>query len=407
MPTVSWKIGAGLAAALAIVLAITFSVTHVAAGQFPEAATIGQNVTSFQELTDRFQTLAREKGAVYAYDVLRIAPVPPGTDLHLLGHSVGDILYQQEGIDGIKECTQDFRNACSHSIVIGTLNEFGSGETTIEKIRAACKLAPGGTGAYTMCFHGLGHGVFAYFGYDMPKAVAFCKRLGTPEYGDQEFTQCVGGMIMELIDGGGHDHDLWTVANGKYLDPKDPLAPCDTSLIPDEAKSFCYMYLTPHLFSAAGAELASPDPSTFPKAFSYCTPIRDASLRDVCYSSFGKEFVPLAGARDIRSVDAFSNDQYRLAIQWCMMAPGEKAQEDCLSQALASVFWGGENNPQASFRFCSLTPTGDIQDDCYKQLGTNIASFTQGDQRTQLCEQLPADDVESCKTQQIGPAERP
>ncbi len=102
--------------------------------------------------------------------------------------------------------------------------------------------------AYDMCYHGLGHGVFAYFGYNIPQAVAFCQKLGTAQDDYQEFPECVGGMIMELVDGGGHDHADWVVANQKYFNANDPLAPCDTSLIPDAAKGYCYLYLTPHLY---------------------------------------------------------------------------------------------------------------------------------------------------------------
>ena len=318
-------------ALLGIIIAPRLS-AHLDLGTYPEVQDVAAKASawSFADLSSYFRVLAQEKGAVYAYKVLGVAKLPPNIDLHLLAHEVGDVLYTQEGIDGIKECTSDFRNACSHSIVIGALQDFGTGKATIPKIQAACKLAPGGPGAYTMCFHGLGHGVFAYFGYDMQKAVAFCKRLGTREYGNQEFTQCVGGMIMELVDGGGHDHERWLVANKKYLDPHDPLAPCDGKLIPQEAKSFCYSYLTPHLFQVAGADLGHPDPATFPAAFKMCDPITDTNLKYVCYGSFGKEFIPLAGARDIRRVDAFSDEEYKTAIDWCMLAPYDEAREACI-----------------------------------------------------------------------------
>ncbi|HVU75503.1 MAG TPA: hypothetical protein VHD38_01530 [Candidatus Paceibacterota bacterium] len=406
MGAASWKQIVLLCCVFAIIVAgyLFRDVRPAQAGAYPEAATIGSGNPSFDALADRFRDLAQKKGGVYAFDILKIAQLPPGIDLHLMGHVVGDELYKQKGVDGIEFCTQDFRNACSHAIVIGTLNEFGAGDATVEKIREACKKAPGGTGAYTMCFHGLGHGVFAYFGYDIPKAVDFCKRLGTPAYNDLEYTQCVGGIIMELIDGGGHDHDQWVSANEKYLDPNDPLSPCDRSLIPEEAKSFCIMYLTPHLFEAAGANLGNPDPVFFPKAFSFCDGFGDSRLRDMCYSSFGKEFIPLAASRDIRSVDQMSDTQYQLAIQWCMLAPHTEAQTQCIHQALASVFWGGENNPDASFRFCSLVGDADIKSSCYSELGRDINTYTTGDTRTELCNKLPAEDVKACTDTVPDPA---
>jgi hypothetical protein len=210
-------------------------------------------------------------------------------------------------------------------------------------------------------------------------------------------------MIMELIDGGGHDHEEWLVAHNKYLDPNDPLAPCDGPLIPEATKSFCYIYLTPHLFEAAGANLGNPDPATFTKAFSFCTPITDKRLRDTCYGSFGKEFIPLAGARDIRSVDTLPDTTYQTAISWCMKGPNVEAQGACLAQALGSIFWGGENNPDASFRFCSLVSDGQAQGACYHSLAVDIASYTTGASRTKLCERLPAVEVAACESRKAGP----
>jgi hypothetical protein len=401
MQGATWKHLALLCAALAIVLGAR-SLLRVEI--YPEAKTIGNEVATFQQLSERFVALAKEKGGAYAFEILREAALPPNTDLHLLGHAVGDILYEQEGVDAIKECTQEFRNACSHSVVIGALNEFGAGDATIKKIQEACAFAPGGPGAYTMCFHGLGHGVFAYFGYDIPKTVAFCKRLGTPAHGEQEYPQCVGGMTMELVGGGGHDRDTWVSSRQKYLDPADPLSPCDRSLVPDEAKSFCYTYLTPRLFEAAGADLANPDPSTFPEAFSYCDVIKDVKLREGCYGSFGKEFIPLAAARDIRNVDAMSDEQYRLAISWCSTAKVAAAKDACIAQELESVFWGGENDPQASLRFCSLVSGERMQATCYRTLAYDVSLYVpDSGQHAALCASLPEAYREECaKTRTAG-----
>lgn len=377
-----------------------YRTTHI---PYIEAQTIGVGVTSFDQLEKRFASLAESKGAVYAFDVLRIAQLPPNTDLHLLGHTIGDILYKQKGVQGIEDCTQEFRNACSHTIVIGTLDEYG-GQAALPLIDDSCKKAPGGPGAYTMCYHGLGHGVFAYFGYDLAKTAAFCKKMGTAAYHDQQYIECVGGSIMELMGGGGHDHEKWLVAQKKYL-TDDPLSPCMDAVIPDEAKSICFIYLTPELFLRAGANLGNPDPNTFPKAFSYCDAIPSSRqlLRDACFGGFGKEFVPLAGSRDIRNVTLFTDQQYQEAISWCHMAGVHDGEVSCIKEALASVFWGGENDPQASFRFCALVGAN-IQSSCYRNLGNNIVMYTNKKQRDDLCAQLLSVSKESCDKRQVYPS---
>ena len=68
----------------------------------PEVAFLATQDYDFKELTGYFTQLANDKGAVYAYDVLKVAPISPGIDMHLLGHLVGDILYKQKGVEGMK-----------------------------------------------------------------------------------------------------------------------------------------------------------------------------------------------------------------------------------------------------------------------------------------------------------------
>src|SRR5438876_609575 len=83
--------------------------------------------SNFDQLKSYFHDLAQKKGARYAFEILRQAPLGPNIDLHLLGHTVGDELYKQEGLNGITDCNNDFRNACSHSIVIGLFYDKGEG----------------------------------------------------------------------------------------------------------------------------------------------------------------------------------------------------------------------------------------------------------------------------------------
>ena len=366
---------------------------------YPEVTTIGVEAEDFQQLSNRFQSLAQEKGALYAYDVLRRATLPPGTDVHLLGHSVGDELYKQKGVSGIADCTQEFRNACSHTMVIGALNEFG-GEKALPLIRDACTKAPGGSGAYTMCHHGLGHGVFAYYGYDLEKTVAFCKKTGTAAYDNREYGECVGGAIMELMGGGGHDRVAWSASRETYLNTQDPLAPCSTGVIPRDAKGFCYSYITPHLFEVSGGDLANPLPEDFAAAFTYCDKIpKDTSdLRRDCFSGIGKEFPVLALSRDIRSVDRADDGALRRMRDWCALAPHEEAYEDCTRSIVSSLYWGGENDPHTVIRFCELADaTG--RNSCFGGIFEEAKRYPSLQYPgAEICPLVPIDIESSCRT---------
>jgi hypothetical protein len=357
---------------------------------YSEVDLIAQGGGSFKDLSNRLTEIAEEKGALYAFEVLKRAPLPPNVDVHLLGHIVGDILYKQKGAKGILDCTDDFRNACSHTIVIGTLLE--KGPESFGEIVDLCKQAPGGSGAYTMCFHGLGHGVLAYNEYELPLAVKMCEMSGTQR---REYEECVGGAIMEMI-GGVHDPEVWQEKVKKYFKESDPLYPCNAEFMPERVRGMCYTYLTPHLFTSAGGDLGSPTPRDFEKAFTYCEPL-SGSDRQVCFAGFGKEFVVLAQERDIRAIDKMSDKQLSKVYEWCSLARPEDGEAACVGSALSSIFWGGENDPAASVRFCSLAPV-ETRSECFDALFGNAVSYLHPTDpaRAAICDTVPNDLKESC-----------
>ncbi|MEK9160545.1 MAG: hypothetical protein AAB440_00715 [Patescibacteria group bacterium] len=375
---------AGLMLGVAVLMTVNSSSVS-----YPEVRELAQHDTdSFQELSTYFRKLAELKGAPYAFEVLMRAPLPPDTDPHLLGHIIGDVLYAQKGIDGIALCTDDFRNACSHSVVIGILTEHGEGSLPL--VAETCRQAPGGTGAYTMCYHGLGHGVLAYVGYDLERAVAMCKLTGTIEYRDQEYTECVGGTIMEMI-AGIHDPLAWEQQVTKYFKDDDPLYPCDASFMPEVARERCYTYLTPHLFTAADLTPSGAGPHDYRNAFAFCDaiPLRRTDLREACNGGFGKEFVALVKDRDIRTIGTMDEASVKNVRAWCAHAGSEEGEAACARHALASLFWGGESEPDAAFLFCEVAE-GTSQTRCYQELSGHIAYYLSGTLYGQtLCARLP------------------
>ena len=350
----------------------------------------------FKELSDYFINIAEEKGAAYALDLLKIAPVPPDTDLHLLAHVVGDILYKQEGIGGISVCTHDFRNACSHTIVIGILLEEGEG--AIPKITEACLNAPGGSGAYTMCFHGLGHGVLAYTDYDLERAVELCKKTSTSKYGE-ESSHCISGTIMEILSGV-HNPELWDKQYKKYLIEDAPLYPCSADFMPSDARYLCYLYITPHLFESAGGNLGNLEVEDYIKAFTFCNkiPVSDTRNRDACYGGFGKEFIVLAQERDIRIIDMMNDEQLKNVYEWCLLADNNMGTISCIKQATNSMYWGGENDRGGAIRFCNVLSDSNHKDACFGNLiGAVQVYIEDSNYRGEFCKDLPDSYYERCQ----------
>lgn len=349
---------------------------------------------NFGAITNFMVELAREKGGVHAFEVLRVGEFPPNVDLHLLGHSVGDELYKQTGIEGMKYCTHDFRNACSHSIVIGALLEDGVG--VLDVVNDVCKDAPGGPGAYTMCFHGFGHGVLAYAEYEVPDAIELCKRVGTAEYNDREYIECVGGAIMEMY-GGVHDKELWAAKAEKYLDDENPLAMCQADYMPEDAKQICYTYITPFIFDAAGAENGNPTPDIFKEAFGFCDNAEPGMNQDTCYAGLGKEFIVLVQGRDIRRVEDTPDAKLAEAAGWCELAESPRAQELCKLEILNSIFWGGENHYSVSLRYCAHVTPRSLQEECFNRV-INYTEYYQADPafREGVCADIPEQHKARC-----------
>jgi hypothetical protein len=364
--------------------------------QYPELAQINGSKGSFQEITDYFTKLANTKGAAYAYEVLKRTELAAGTDYHLLAHAVGDVLYKQQGIEGIKVCTNDFRNACSHSVVIGIFRKDGL--RALDAIAKACKEAPGGKGAYTMCFHGLGHGVLAYTEYNMEDAVKLCQKTGTKEYYQQEYIECVGGVTMEMANGV-HDIPQWEKMYPMYFSKDNPLSPCNRAFMPAMVRPQCYVYLTPKLFEAAGTIGNSPSPDEIDTAFSYCDqiPFTDQKSRNECYGGFGKEFIVLAQGGDIRQMETLTKPQLQRVTDWCELADRFDAIQSCLDQAANSLYWGGENSWDTSVGLCS-TVGNEQKKNCYTNIMNAVSYYSDdpSDKKT-FCQALPKTYQDDCK----------
>lgn len=328
----------------------------------------------------------------YTYDLLITTQLPPNIDLHLLGHTVGNLMYDQYGLDAMQYCTPDLRNACSHSVVVGAL--LDNGLAALEDVHAACKKAPGGSGAYTMCFHGFGHGVLAFTEYDFDKAVALCQKVGTPEYQNEEAGQCVGGAVMELRDGV-HDRAMWETKIASYINTDNPLGLCQRPSIFSEAKKHCYSYITPFLFDAAGANGGLPKVEHYAPAVAYCEKEPDSVFREQCYAGFGKEFIVLAGSYDIQHIDELPSEVLATAASWCSTASTPDAVRACSLEIVHSLYWGGENNINGAIRYCSVLGDG-LQEDCFNTLYSDVLTYQNENHVREVCSLVPAAAVENC-----------
>jgi hypothetical protein len=248
-----------------------------------------------------------------------------------------------------------------------------------------------------MCFHGFGHGVLAYTDYEIPDAITLCGKVGTNVYGKQEESQCIGGIVMEMFQGI-HDPEVWAEKKDKFLSIDDPLRMCTSAYMPEQAKVLCYSYITPFIFEAAGAGDGNPTPDIYKKSFSYCDVVKNDAERQSCYGGLGKEFIVLSQDRDIRRIEDTPDEKLQLSSSWCMLAEREEAQTACLTSILDSLYWGGENDPEVSIRYCALLESGAPKNACFNHL-FQITTYYQNDMsvRKTICDTVPNEYKNSCE----------
>lgn len=371
---------------------IGIAILYIQNSAYPEVREISSVSLSTDEYANYFEQLAKEKGSSYAFEVLRRAAFPAGVNVHSVAHPIGYVLFDEQGIRGIRDCTQEFRNACAHSIVIQSLLTFGP--QALNEMEALCKDVPGGEGGYATCFHGVGHGLVVYLEFNFPEAVRQCEAFKNDTDGIltrrfmDPWQECIGGAVMEFIQGT-HDREVSVPAQALYAPDEDPFMPCTADFMWDDAPAACYLSLTQRFFVAVGALEEVPSPDTYPNAMKYCEEVDDAYERSACFGGFGKEYVFYATQRDGGDVNLLSDTALTDIHSWCAFANEPAGSAYCRSIALDSLFWTGVNNPASATSFCRLAPEKHMQDECYTDLIENGTFFLEGANRDKLCRLMP------------------
>lgn len=377
-----------------------FSLQYIHDGSYAEEEALAGVVWSEKQYTDYFSHLAEAKGSHYAFELLRRITPPHGVNVHTVAHAVGFVLFKERGVSGMYDCTEEFRSACAHAIVIQAISRDGS--NALEDVVRTCMNAPGGKGAYAICIHGVGHGLVASAGYDFESAVSRCAEMplaSDDAYPSHRFMnvaeECIGGAVMEMLQGD-HDKGTWERAIIDYLPVDNPFRPCTDTYVPLSLRSACLAALTQRFFGFAGISEEIPQPETYSKAMNVCALARLEDDRIACYGGFGKEYVFYATQLDGGDVNRLSDDALKNIQEWCAYAGNPKGIKRCLSIALDTLFWAGQNDPRPAITFCSLL-SEENRTACYVGLVENIKYFLQGKENAEsVCDALPPTFQQDC-----------
>lgn len=344
--------------------------------RLPETDELESQGRTFPEILKYFNGLAKEKSPEYAFDVLRQVKLPPGTDYHLIAHEIGDVLYEAEGIGGMRICNSDFGSACSHQVLINFLVDHG--EKEMKQVFDTCKNLTGLKVDRMMCFHGVGHGMLGYTEYDLQKAVDHCSKLRTKENDPSWYSECIGGVAMEMIFGL-HAPEIWSVKRYDYFIDGEPLSLCQNPAFSGvEERTICYTYITPQIFFYMGADLVTSNDEQKRRAIQVCEQIpKGQSLeRRGCFGGFGKEFLPLANGKDIRTMDRIPDETLLTAHKWCNFATSLDGRKYCVIYAMSSAYWGGYFSYKVPLRFCELADNDEVKKNCFIELGQYIGNLS-------------------------------
>src|SRR3954469_10221086 len=127
-------------------------------------------------------------------------------EAHGLAHGLGVAAYQ--GPETVAEtfaaCPNTQIAGCYHGVIQGYFLDLakGSGDVSADAMNQLCAPHRQRSTLYFQCTHGLGHGLMALLGHQVPPALEHCDRVSDP--GARE--SCYGGVFMENIVAETHPH---------------------------------------------------------------------------------------------------------------------------------------------------------------------------------------------------------
>lgn len=297
----------------------------------------GVNLNNWDCYEKHFRKLVQTKGIAAAFDELKQRYPSEGyirAECHPLTHIIGQeavALYPKVS-DAYKVGDSFCWSGYYHGVLEGYIAKIGR-ENLAAKINDICSDIPGKdkyTFDYYNCVHGLGHGVMASTADELFDSLSMCDNLK----GDWEQKSCASGVFMENVIVDGKNHFT------KYLDPKDPLYPCDAT--PEKYKETCYLMQTSYMLKIAGGD--------FLKVFDWCASA-EANFQTTCYSSLGRD----ASGRSTSNID--------MTRTTCLLGKPGDQQLFCVIGAVKDFVSYYHSDVQAK-QFCNSFTDDNLKETC-------------------------------------------
>lgn len=274
----------------------------------------------------------KDIGAVKAYQEFKTLYAQSDfSTQHLAVHLFGQLIYQNEGIEGITLCDGSFSYGCYHSFFASVISDHGI--KVLPDLDRVCTADKEGAVA---CQHGIGHGLLEYMGTrKLTDALNACATL-TPL---DPYFSCYSGVFM------GYNVPIVITETSaqvtvRELDLKNLFDPCDK--IDDKFKQSCF-YNLPQLWD----KILNKDYSQIGKL---CTLIEEERDRIACFNGIGSVAAPS------------SNYDVLETATKCNQIPDEKGQQFCRIRA-SWAFFSSTGNRGEALTFCEGL-SDDLKKDC-------------------------------------------
>ena len=230
---------------------------------------------------------------------------------------------------------------------------------------------------YYQCDHGLGHGLMLYTAYDLPQALRFCHELET----NFDQTSCTGGVFMENLSSSFGVKTNW-------LDKKNLLYPCNSKVVSESDKTYCYTIVAERILPAVGFD--------WKRTADWCRR-SEPGWADECFQSFGRSVASATRSTGRITIGAAAGRMQTL----CHKAGS--GEQDCITGAVVDVL---NNNPSdlTAKGFCAGVSDA-FRGTCYQTIGFMVAlQHPDVAGRQEACRQFAsnADDYEQCLSQARG-----
>lgn len=263
-------------------------------------------------------------------------------DCHQPAHQVGRVAFTVFGAETFEKGDASCHSGFYHGAMESFLAQRGT-EDLSSTISQLCGAFDTTFGEFE-CLHGVGHGVMAYEGYDMPEALEVCSTLGD----DFAQSSCYGGVFMENIVAAqglgaipGHQTE--------WVDESDPYFPCSTLEAGSSQEYQCYQMQTSLMLWYEDFD--------FGRVSRLCA-AAPASAREACFISLGRDSAGFTLRNPARTI---AN---------CAEAPREDdLYLSCVMGGLNVVldFWGPKLTTQGE-EFCEQVAESDVRKRCFEMV---------------------------------------